>query len=516
MKLESFSAILSDCTSKYNKIKKEEYLHEGQFPIIDQGQKFVGGFTDDGKLITAIEKELIIFGDHTKILKFIDFPIAIGADGVKVLHVNKEKADPRYIYYFLKSVKLTDAGYSRHFKFLKEIKIPVPKNIDDQIKIARVLSHVETLINQRKESILLLDELLRCTFLEMFGDPIKNEKNWEKLPLEKITSKIGSGSTPRGGKETYLENGISLIRSLNIYDNEFKYNNLAFISELQAEKLNNVIVEKEDVLFNITGASVCRCTVVPKDVLPARVNQHVSILRPIPEMLNSKYLSNYLISENIKIQLLGASSSGGAVMEAITKEKLEKFKIPVPPIDLQNYFALKVEKVEYLRKQFQVSLKELENMLGALSQEAFSMNLEEIKKKDEEVMEQDNLEQYSKNVELKKEKVDITKMSFGEYYKIPEEVIFKNEKWISYFLHDDLLYQFLLKDNFKDVSFTFGNIENQLHSFFYHTCDMDYDNEKWKEIIFKFLEANPPLIVQEFDQDDKIIKLKLTDEAFKA
>lgn len=520
MKLESFSAILSDSTSKYNKIKKEDYLPKGQFPVIDQGQKFIGGYTDNGALITDIEKELIIFGDHTKILKFIDFPIAIGADGVKVLHVNKEKADPRYIYYFLKSVKLTDAGYSRHFKFLKEIKIPVPENIDVQIKIARLLNHVETLITKRKEGIILLDEFLRCTFLDMFGDPIINEKAWKELPLEQITTKIGSGSTPRGGKESYHQNGTPLIRSLNVYDNEFKYDNLAFIDDLQADKLKNVIVQKNDVLFNITGASVCRCTIVPEDILPARVNQHVSIIRPIPEKLNSRYLCNLLISENIKIKLLGASSSGGAVMEAITKDKLENFLIPVPPIDFQNDFAFKVQKVENLKIQYQASLKELESMFGALSQKAFNGDLiakeDDIKKKSEEVMEQNDLEQYSKSIELRNEKRDITNMTLLEYLEIPYELIENNEKWEFDFIGKDVFYQFLLLEVFKGKAFTFEDIVDLYSDYFYFKGDMDFDNEKWKQIIFKFLEANPPLLEQIFDQDDKIIKLKLTDEAFKA
>ena len=92
----------------------------------------------------------------------------------------------------------------------------------------------------------------------MFGDPVTNPKGWEVNFLKQITTKIGSGATPRGGKQAYKKEGISLIRSMNVYDNRFKYKNLAFIDEDQAAKLKNVIVEKGDVLFNITGASICR------------------------------------------------------------------------------------------------------------------------------------------------------------------------------------------------------------------------------------------------------------------
>lgn len=490
MKLESFSAILSDCTSKYNKIKKEDYLPEGQFPIIDQGQKFIGGYTDNGCLITDIEKELIIFGDHTKILKFIDFPIAIGADGVKVLHVNKEKADPRYIYYFLKSVKLTDAGYSRHFKFLKEIKIPVPENMDDQIKIARLLNHVETLIAQRKKSIALLDELIKSTFFEMFGDVLTNSKNLPLINFEELVR---------------LKRGYDLPKQLRTFGNYPVYAS------------NSIIDYHND--FKVKGPGV----VTGRSGTIGTVNYSKSEFWPLNTTLYSENFNGNIIYIKHFLEYFRLERfSNGAGVPTLNRNLLHNEKIIDAPKDLQNQFATLVEKVENIKIDYNSSLIELENIFGVLSQKAFNTEFilnqenDEVKKKNEEVMEQDDLEQYSKSIDLEKEKVDITNMSFDEYYEIPGEVTFKNEKWITYFLHDDLLYQFLLKDKFKDISFTLGDIEMQLHNFFYHTCDMDFDNERWKQIIFKFLEANPPLIEQIFDQDDKIIKLKLTDEAFKA
>lgn len=406
---------------------------------------------------------------------------------------------------------------------IEEMIIPLP-SLEDQIRIAEILTQAEKLITQREESIVMLDELLKSSFLEMFGDPVKNEKGWEKGTLKSCTTKIGSGSTPRGGKETYLAKGISLIRSLNVYDNYFSYRNLAFISDEQANALKNVSVEEKDVLFNITGASVCRCTVVPTDVLPARVNQHVSILRPIKRKLNSEFLSKLLISENIKIQLLSVGSAGGAIMQAITKDQLEKFEIPLPPIDLQNQFATIVEKVKTLKTEYQKSLVELENLFGVLSQKAFKGEIVESeenqldKKKDDTVMEEESdeiidIKDYTQN---KKEKVDITNMTFADYVEFPEEFQIRDEKWMSMFLGQNEFYQFLLKDTFKDVSFNLFDIETKLHDFFYHGLDMDFDNEQWRAVIFQFMKAEPPLIVQRFDEVSATIKLELTDEAYKA
>ena len=135
MKFEKFKNIITDNTSNYYKINKEHYLSSGQYKIIDQGKDFIGGYTNDKNLVIETKYPVIIFGDHTRIFKYIDFPFAIGADGVKVLHVNQNNAYPKYIYYYLKSVRLPNAGYSRHFKFLKEFELPVPEKLEDQIKV---------------------------------------------------------------------------------------------------------------------------------------------------------------------------------------------------------------------------------------------------------------------------------------------------------------------------------------------------------------------------------------------
>ena len=143
--------------------------------------------------------------------------------------------------------------------------------------------------------------------------------------LSSITSKIGSGSTPRGGNSVYSDSGISFIRSQNVLDMDFSTENLAFINDDQAEKLNNVIVEKNDILLNITGDSIARCTVVPEEILPARVNQHVSIIR-CKNTEESKYVMYYL--QYMKKYLLQISKVGGT-RNALTKEAIGKLPIKI-------------------------------------------------------------------------------------------------------------------------------------------------------------------------------------------
>ena len=146
---------------------------------------------------------------------------------------------------------------------------------------------------------------------------------WKEL--SSITSKIGSGLTPRGGNSVYTDNGISLIRSQNVLDMDFSTENLAYIDEVQAEKLKNVIVEKNDILLNITGDSIARCTIVPEEILPARVNQHVSIIR-CKNTEQSKYVMYYL--QYIKKYLLQISKVGGT-RNALTKEAIGKLSIKI-------------------------------------------------------------------------------------------------------------------------------------------------------------------------------------------
>lgn len=162
--------------------------------------------------------------------------------------------------------------------------------------------------------------------------------------MQKICSKIGSGATPKGGKTAYISDGISLIRSTNVFDFNFEYNELAHINQNQADALSNVIVKPNDVLFNITGVSVARCCMVPNDVLPARVNQHVMIIRPFKGETMSYYIMFTLCSADSKAKLLGISQSG-STREAINKQELETFEIPLPDDETLNQFAITAKQI---------------------------------------------------------------------------------------------------------------------------------------------------------------------------
>ena len=164
-------------------------------------------------------------------------------------------------------------------------------------------------------------------------------EGWTKYRLIDVTKKIGSGATPKGGKKDYKESGIPLFRSLNVYDGEFKEKNLAFIDEIQASKLSNVVVVEGDVLLNITGASIARCCVAPPELLPARVNQHVSIVRPKTEYIDTGFLAYLLVSKEYKDALLQTGEKAGATRQALTKAQLQDFEILTPSLPEQKRIA---------------------------------------------------------------------------------------------------------------------------------------------------------------------------------
>ena len=162
---------------------------------------------------------------------------------------------------------------------------------------------------------------------------------WQSATLGEVCTKIGSGATPRGGKEVYLEEGpYALIRSQNVYNWGFSHHGLAFISHEQADGLSNVEVFSDDVLLNITGDSVARVCQVSPEVLPARVNQHVAIVRPDPTTLDPGYLRYFLVHPETQDLLLSWAGSGGT-RNALTKEMIESFNVPVPPLTEQRAIA---------------------------------------------------------------------------------------------------------------------------------------------------------------------------------
>jgi type I restriction enzyme S subunit len=273
-------------------------------------------------------------------------------------------SNARFAGYFLKDVlrdyqsaKAAVPGVDRNV--LHEISVRVP-DIKSQEVIANILSAYDDLIENNRRRMELLEQAARLLYQEWFvhlrfpgsehtrlinGIP----EGWRKIPLGQISTKIGSGSTPRGGEAAYLAEGVTLIRSLNVYDDRFDDDGLAFISDDQARALAGVAVEPRDILLNITGASVARCCMAPGRYLPARVNQHVMIIRVDPEASDQFFVHAAINSDERKRQLLSYAQKG-STREALTKEIVARFEITLSSDMLMRRFG-EIAEVSFQQRE---------------------------------------------------------------------------------------------------------------------------------------------------------------------
>lgn len=307
--------------------------------------------------------------------------------------VPSKKLDTWFLYYFLKkNVELLDSlGTGATFKELSTkalagVEIPLPP-LPEQQRIVSILDEAFAAIAKAKanaEQNLKNAKELFESYLQGVFDPStrsgqgKKGDGWEEKTLKELTTKIGSGATPRGGQESYKAEGISLVRSMNVHDWEFRDTNLAFIDDKQAKELDGVTLQEDDVLLNITGASVARCCTFPKEYLPARVNQHVSIIRPKKELLNAKFLNLLLTSKPYKDQLLFTGEQG-ATRQAITKAQIEAFKISIPPLKEQQTIVCQLDalraETQKLEALYQKKIADLEELKKSILQKAFAGEL---------------------------------------------------------------------------------------------------------------------------------------------
>ncbi len=277
------------------------------------------------------------------------------------IRLNPAEIHPSYLFYFLghPSIRSYIVRHAQgatmpnlNTSILRNVPLTQPP-LDEQKRIAAVLGALDDKIELNRKMNQTLEEMAQAIFKSWFIDfdgvaeedledselgPIP--RGWQITNLGALTDKIGSGATPRGGASVYVNTGVRLIRSQNIYDSEFKWDGLVHLTDSDADKLRGVTVEEDDILINITGDSILRTCIVDPTVLPARVNQHVAIIRARQD-IPTDFLHQHLLSKRMKEWLLGHSA--GATRKAITKGHLEAVPIIIPPSTKFGEF----EKITY-------------------------------------------------------------------------------------------------------------------------------------------------------------------------
>ena len=192
---------------------------------------------------------------------------------------------------------------------------------------------------------------------------------WNTIKLKDCCTKIGSGSTPKGGSTVYVQEGVSFVRSQNVYNLFFEYNGLSHINDDAARKLKSVTVLEGDIFINITGDSIARTCIVPSEIIPARVSQHVAIIRADNTIINNYFLNYYLASPYMQKYMLGLSIGKGASRNAMTKTMIENFDVPCPNMNLQNRIVKILSRYDSLIENYQKQIKLLEEAAQRLYKE---------------------------------------------------------------------------------------------------------------------------------------------------
>ncbi|MCG3678031.1 restriction endonuclease subunit S [Aliarcobacter butzleri] len=357
-RIKEYTKVFKDVTSGKKKIPTNDYLEKGNIAVIDQGQRYISGYTMI-KEAENCDEPVIIFGDHTRALKYIDFNYAIGADGVKVLKNIEPNSSSKFLYYLLKNSHIPNTGYNRHFKYVKRLEFLIPP-LQQQEKIVKVLDLTSNLIEKQKELLEKYDLFLKSKFIEMFGDPISNPMGWEVVKLGNYgtLARGKSAHRPRnapflyGGKYPFIQTG-DITKKGSIYLRDFK-------QTYSEEGIKQSKLFSENTIAITIAANIGDAKVLSFDCyFPDSV---VGFNVEIP--LFVVYLLSFY-----KYKLEQESTQ--TAQKNINLQVLNNLDVIKPEIELQNKFASIVEKIETIKEKENQKLKQFEDLHNSMMNKAF-------------------------------------------------------------------------------------------------------------------------------------------------
>ena len=361
MKRVIFTEIFKDETRFATKIPQQQYLSCGKYPIIDQGNQFISGYFNSPKGI--FEKgDAIVFGDHTRILKFIDHPFFIGADGVKILRPANPCDNIKFLYYALKALKIPSLGYSRHFKILKESLVGYTTDRQRQNRIVEKLDKIILLISYREKQLLQLRSLASSRFIEMFGDPVTNPHGWETRPLDKLgelnrgVSKARPRNSPDllGGEYPLVQTGE--VANSDTYITEFE--------QTYSEKgLAQSKMWKAGTLCITIAANIAQTAILTFDAcFPDSVVGFIA---------NNQTRQLFIHHWFKFFQKVLEEQAPQVAQKNINLKILKGLLVIAPPLALQDEFVAFIEQLDKSKVTIQKSLDRLNLLYKALLQEYF-------------------------------------------------------------------------------------------------------------------------------------------------
>ena len=359
--MKSFNEIIYDVTKFGRKIKTSDYMGNGKYPIIDQGKNLISGYTNEENGI-FVDVPAIIFGDHTRILKYIDTPFFLGADGTKILKAKNENCNLKFIYYALKNIKIPDTGYNRHYKWLKESSIIYPA-IEHQDKIVNILDRITSIITFKKQQLVFLEKLKHSLFVEMFIN--------ENYPKKKLGECAIINPKKSSDKRLHDELEVSFVPMMAVGENG--QINVSEIKKFADVKNGFTYFSEGDVLF----AKITPCMENGKGAIASNLCNGIGfgstefhVIRPIENITTSEWI--YVLTTLQKFRLSAeANMTGSAGQKRVPASFLQDYSFYLPPIELQKQFSRVFKHLDKHKSVIQKSLDETQLLFDSLMQKYF-------------------------------------------------------------------------------------------------------------------------------------------------
>lgn len=349
-------------------VASDNYNDEFKIPVLTAGKSFILGYTNETEGIFE-NLPVIIFDDFTADSKYVDFRFKVKSSAMKILQVNKEKADLRFLFYLMQTLNVDCEQHKRYWisKFA-ELEIPLPP-LPTQKRIAEILDAADALRRKDQELLRKYDELAQAIFIDMFGDPVKNEKGWEVKTIGESIDFMTSGS--RGWAQYYTEEGDLFLRINNVGYNEMKLNDTICVTAPNNAESVRTQVLPGDILLSIT-ADLGRTCVIPNNFPKAFINQHLAIIR-LKNDYEPNFVSQVFASEYGRNQFKKLNKGG--VKAGLNFEDIKSLEFINPPIELQNRYKDAITELNKQKNVLDKNLLATNNLFDSLLQQAFKGEL---------------------------------------------------------------------------------------------------------------------------------------------
>ena len=354
----------------FPKVKTSDCFEEGTYPVVDQSEKDITGYINNEELLYKGDLPIIIFGDHTRNIKYVDFPFAAGADGTKILHTTSI-LDSKFFYYYLKSLQIPNLGYSRHYSILKLLDVPVP-SLNEQKQIAEKLDKLFDQIETIKEASNKIPELLKNFRQQVLTYAVTGKltnsdfAHWEKSTIGAIGKVKGGKRLPKGEELVNYNTGYPYIRARDLKEGTVLKQNIMYLLPETQEKIKNYIVKTNDVYITIVGAKIGDAGIIPESMNNANLTENAAKITDLSEKIMPQYLSLWLQAPLCQSEIQQSIKSAAQGKLALTR--INSLSVCFPPIESQKEI---IDKVEYLLGELKIiesKFYQLQNILEKLPQ----------------------------------------------------------------------------------------------------------------------------------------------------